>query len=55
MDLWLICSISELSETVFLDSTVPRRSMTLPSKSIASDNVVFPDLVLPRRTTLRMF
>ena len=54
MDLWFTFSSSSLSETVFLSSTVPLRSMTLPSYSMASDNVVLPDLELPRRTTFLM-
>ena len=54
MDFWLVCSNSVLSETVFLSSTLPRRSMTFPSKSMASDNVVLPDLELPMSTTFRM-
>ena len=31
MDFWLVCSNSVLSDTVFLSSTEPRRSMTFPS------------------------
>ena len=65
MERWLICSISVLSLIVFFASTVPLRSITLPSNIIASDKVVFPDLAsdkvvfpdleLPRSTTFLMF
>ena len=39
----LECSRSVLSERVFSFSMLPLRSMTFPSKAIASAKVVFPE------------